>query len=353
MENDNKKLKKTHPKKKTEYYCKKCDFRCSNKNDFRRHKMTAKHLRGKHGNKKNSSVEFLCENCGKSYKHRSGLSRHIKKCIIVSSESVDFDAMEDNNVILLSSKRDNNKTPKNEIAQKDAEINALKIKLLEKELKHKDQIIDILKNSKGNTTTTNNNNTNNFNNCNNKNLTVNLYLNEHCKDAMNLTDFVNQITVQLEDIFYQDKVGSAEGLSNIIRKQLKNLEPTERPIHCSDSRRQQFYIKEGSQWKQKSGDEEMEESVRQIQIKQLQALKEWEEEHPNFMNDERLQAKYTKFMEKIMYGCGDDARMKKNVKEVKKNISKGIMIKDAMADFKMEDLEMVDDCSSSESCDDD
>ncbi len=166
-------------------------------------------------------------------------------------------------------------------------------------------------------------------------------------------DFVNQITVQLEDISYQDKVGSAEGLSNIIRKQLKNLEPTERPIHCSDSRRQQFYIKEGSQWKQKSGDEEMEESVRQIQIKQLQALKEWEEEHPNFMNDERLQAKYTKFMEKIMYGCGDDARMKKNVKEVKKNISKGIMIKDAMADFKMEDLEMVDDCSSSESCDDD
>jgi len=353
MENDNKKLKKTHPKKKTEYYCKKCDFRCSNKNDFRRHKMTAKHLRGKHGNIKNSFVEFLCENCGKSYKHRSGLSRHIKKCIIVNSESVDFEEVEDNNVIRLSSKRDNNKTPKNEIAQKDAEINALKIKLLEKELKHKDQIIDILKNSKGNTTTTNNNNTNNFNNCNNKNLTVNLYLNEHCKDAMNLTDFVNQITVQLEDIFYQDKVGSAEGLSNIIRKQLKNLEPTERPIHCSDNKRQQFYIKEGSQWKQKSGDEEMEESVRQIQIKQLQALKEWEEEHPNFMNDERLQAKYTKFMEKIMYGCGDDARMKKNVKLVKKNIAKGIMIKDAMADFKMEDLEMDVDSSSSESSDDD
>jgi hypothetical protein len=353
MENDNKNPKKSHPKKKTEFYCKKCDYRCCNKKDFRKHKMTAKHLRGKHGNKKPLSVEFMCENCGKSYKHRSGLSRHIKKCIIVNSESVDFEEVEDNNVILLSSKRDNNKTPKNEIAQKDAEINALKIKLLEKELKHKDQIIDILKNSKGNTTTTNNNNTNNFNNCNNKNLTVNLYLNEHCKDAMNLTDFVNQITVQLEDILFQDKTSSAEGLSNIITKQLKNLEPTERPIHCSDSRRQHFYIKEGDEWNQKKGDQEMEDSVRQIQIKQLQALKEWEEEHPNFMNDERLQAKYTKFMEKIMYGCGDDARMKKNVKLVKKNIAKGIMIKDAMADFKMEDLEMDVDSSSSESSDDD
>ena len=353
MENDNKKPKKPNHKKKTEFYCKKCDFRCSHKNDFRKHKMTAKHKRVFMITKNTTTVEFLCENCGKGYKHRSGLSRHKKRCFVATSETVDFEEVEDNNVILLSSKRDNNKTPKNEIAQKNAEINALKIKLLEKELKHKDQIIDILKNSKGNTTTTNNNNTNNFNNCNNKNLTVNLYLNEHCKDAMNLTDFVNQITVQLEDILFQDKTSSAEGLSNIITKQLKNLEPTERPIHCSDSRRQQFYIKEGSQWKQKSGDEEMEESVRQIQIKQLQALKEWEEEHPNFMNDERLQAKYTKFMEKIMYGCGDDARMKKNVKLVKKNISKDIMIKDAMDDFKMEDLEIDVDSSSSESSDDD
>ena len=152
---------------------------------------------------------------------------------------------------------------------------------------------------------------------------------------------------------FQDRTTSAEGLSNIITKQLKDLAPTERPIHCSDQRRQHFYIKEGDEWNQKKGDQEMEDSVRQIQIKQLQALKEWEEEHPNFMDDERLQSKYTKYMEKIMYGCGDDARMKKNVKEVKKNISKGIMIKDAMADFKMEDLEMVDESSSSESSDDD
>ena len=187
MENDNKKLKKlkkTERKKKMKYSCYNCDFFTCDKNDFNRHKMTAKHKRLMNDNKNTECVDFSCEFCGKEYKHRSGLSRHIKKCIIVSSDSVDFDEMEDNNVILLSSKRDNNKTSKNEIAQKNAEINALKIKLLEKELKHKDQIIDILKNSKGNTTTTNNNNTNNFNNCNNKNLTVNLYLNEHCKDAM-------------------------------------------------------------------------------------------------------------------------------------------------------------------------
>ena len=332
MENDNKKLKKLLWKKKVEYYCKKCDFRCSNKNDYRRHKMTAKHLRGQHGNLKTSNVEFYCDTCGKGYRHRSGLSRHKKKCFTLVHESVEKKEEMVTGVTMLPKKNDNIKNRKTEISEKDAEINALKIEMLEKELKHKDQIIDILK-TKGNTT---NNNTNNFNNCNNKNLTVNLYLNEHCKDAMNLTDFVNQITVQLEDVLFQDRTTSAEGLSNIITKQLKNLQPTERPIHCTDQRRQHFYIKEGEEWTQKTGDKEMEKSVRQIQIKQLCALKEWEDNHPNFMDDERLQTKYTKFMEKIMYGCGDKHKMDKNVKEVKKKISKDIMLKDAMDDFKME-----------------
>jgi len=316
-------------KKKATYSCKTCDFFTCDKKDFRRHKLTAKHLKNINGNKITESVDFICENCGKGYKHHSGLSRHKKKCnVVIKKCSVDFGEKGVKNVTMLP-KTDGNK--KTEILEKDAEINALKIEMLEKELKHKDQIIDILK-TKGNTT---NNNTNNFNNCNNKNLTVNLYLNEHCKDAMNLTDFVNQITVQLEDILFQDRTTSADGLSNIITKQLKNLEPTERPIHCSDQRRQHFYIKEGEEWTQKSGDKEMEKSVRQIQIKQLQALKEWEDQHPNFMDDERLQNKYTKFMEKIMYGCGDKNKMDKNVKEVKKKISKDIMLKDAMDDLKV------------------
>ena len=352
MENDNKKPKKPQLKKEVKFYCKKCDFRCSHKNDFRKHKMTAKHLKNINGNKITESVDFICESCGKEYKHRSGLSRHKKKCVIAKSKSVEKMGEMGKNVTMLPKKNGTKKTRKIEMSEKDAEINALKIQILEKELKHKDQIIDILK-TKGNTTN-NNNNTNNFNNCNNKNLTVNLYLNEHCKDAMNLTDFVNQITVQLEDILFQDKTTSAEGLSNIITKQLKNLQPTERPIHCTDQRRQHFYIKEGEEWKQKSGDKEMEKSVRQIQIKQLHALKEWEDEHPNYMHDERLQAKYNKYMEKILYGCGDQAKMEKNVKAVKKNISKNIMIKDAMNDFKMEDFDMIEvDSDSSSSSDED
>ena len=333
-----KKLRKNCNKKKLKYCCKICDFYTSDKQDFKRHKLTAKHFSRKNGYKKKDGVDYYCDNCGKGYKHRSGLSRHKNKCKVESGDSVELLPVLLENVTIPSKTGDNKKTGKIEITEKDAEINALKIEILKKELKHKDQLIDILK-TKGNTT---NNNTNNFNNCNNKNLTVNLYLNEHCKDAMNLTDFVNQITVQLEDILFQDRTTSAEGLSNIITNQLKNLEPTERPIHCSDQRRQHFYIKEGEEWKQKSGDDEMEQSVRQIQIKQLQALKEWEDNNPNFMENDRLQAKYTKFMEKIMYGCGDKKKMERNVKEVKKKISQTIMIKEAMDNFGMTE-EAVDD----------
>ena len=318
--------------------CEICDYKCSRKSDYERHLLTKKHL--KKASKKacktrktRTFVDFTCEFCGMTYKHRPSLSRHLKKCKSVEFQSVDNANKREKeaNKKSVNKKSVDKKKVENleENSEKDLEIKDLKIQLLEEKLKHKDEIIDILKTNKGNTT--NNNFDNNTFNTNN--ISINLYLNEHCKGAMNLTDFVDQIKVQLEDIMYQDRTSSAAGLTNIITKQLKDLAPTERPIHCSDQRRQHFYIKEGEEWKQKSGDEEMEESVRKIQIKQLAALKEWEEEHPNFMDDERLQAKYTKFMEKIMYGCGDKAKMAKNVKVVKKNISQNIMIKDAIADL--------------------
>jgi len=328
-------VKQKKQKTKTFLCCKNCDYYTSNLFDLKKHKLTTKHKIATNGNGNRNSVDFICDKCGKEYKHQSGLSRHLRKHTKTKSKSVENTpkiAKTTNNYHFFNGKKKSQPAEIPKITEKEDEINALKIEILEKELKHKDQIIDILK-TNGNTT---NNNTTNFNNCNNKNLTVNLYLNEHCKDAMNLTDFVNQITVQLEDIFYQDKCGSAEGLSKIITNQLKNLDPTERPIHCADQRRQQFYIKEGEEWTQKSGDKEMEQSVRKIQIKQLCALKEWEDEHPNFMDDERLQTKYTKYMEKIMYGCGDNYKMAKNVKKVKKKISQDIMISDAMDDLKID-----------------
>lgn len=327
-----KKVLKNSPTVKCKFLCELCHYRCSRKSELIRHTDTKKHKKAreihKKAQKKKQNVEFMCNYCNKKYSHQSAISRHMNNCKLNDGTIVE------KYIKLTKSVKKNSFIQKTheENKEKDSEIKDLKIQILEKELKHKDQIIEIYK-TNGNTT--NNNNTTNFDNntFNTNNISINVYLNEHCKDAMNLTDFVGQIKVQLEDIMFQDRTSSAEGLTNILTKQLKDLAPTERPIHCSDQRRQHFYIKEGEEWKQKSGDKEMEKSVRQIQIKQLCALKEWENLHPDFMENDKLQAKYTKFMEKIMYGCGDEKKMTKNVKAVKKNISEGIMIKDAMANL--------------------
>jgi len=323
---------KNQKKPKYKFGCKLCDYSCSHKSELDRHFGRKKHIKNQEKQtkkqKKKKNVEFICNYCEKVYSHQSTVSSHSNICKWNDGSLVE--KYRKSKVILDGSKKQEEKQEENK--EKDLEIKDLKIQILEKELKHKDQIIEIYK-TNGNTT--NNNNTTNFDNntFNTNNISINVYLNEHCKDAMNLTDFVGQIKVQLEDIMFQDRTSSAEGLTNILTKQLKDLAPTERPIHCSDQRRQHFYIKEGEEWKQKSGDKEMEKSVRQIQIKQLCALKEWENLHPDFMENDKLQAKYTKFMEKIMYGCGDEKKMTKNVKAVKKNISEGIMIKDAMANL--------------------
>ena len=122
------KSQKSPNKKNAKYYCKKCDYTCSNKKDFKKHKLTAKHLRGEHGNKKNPIVEFSCEICGKGYKHRSGLSRHRKKCQIIKNTSVESGGEMVTNVTIVTQKNDNIKNPKTEIEKKNAEINELKIK---------------------------------------------------------------------------------------------------------------------------------------------------------------------------------------------------------------------------------
>lgn len=333
-----KKILKNPKNPKKSYTCKLCDYMCSRKSEMVRHKLTNKHIKNhqKHIKlrKKSPNVVFMCNYCKKKYTHQSTVSSHVKKCKFYDGRIVEKYIKIKKSIITIEENHQNHEENQEENPEKDLEIKDLKIQILEKELKHKDQIIDILK-TNGNTT---NNNTQNFDNntFNTNNISINVYLNEHCKDAMNLTDFVGQIKVKLEDIMYQDRTSSAEGLTNIITKQLKDLAPTERPIHCSDQRRQHFYIKEGEEWKHKSGDKEMEQSVRKIQIKQLSALKEWENLHPDFMENDKLQAKYTKFMEKIMYGCGDEKKMAKNVKAVKKKISEGIMIKDAIADLQEE-----------------
>ena len=333
-----KKPQKKTPKKKVEYYCEKCDFRCSNKKDFKRHKMTAKCLKGEHGNIKKPFVGFRCKNCRKAYKHRSGLSRHQKNCKYYINKIVEKGIK----VTMLSSKNGNIKKPemsnKNEkleetvkLLEEKLKVADLEKKLLEKDCKHKDQIIDIYKEQSNKPSSVTNNN---LDNCFNKNLTVNLYLNEHCKNAMNLEDFVDNIKVQLQDIMYQSEMGAVDGITNIITKKLNDMPATERPIHCTDEKRLQFYVKEEDEWNKKKADDEVLNMRDQIKNKQILAMDEWENENPGFTKDPKLQDEYSKIMGGILEGYEDDKKMNKQIKKVKKKIASACSIKDAMNELK-------------------
>jgi len=300
------------------YTCKICDFLSSNKKDFKKHILTRKHQNNaknpKNDNKKPLVVDYSCVFCCKRYKHRSGLSRHQRNCDINQIDFVD-------SLPFYGNSNDNIKKPQNEMSDaKDLKIKELEIELLKKDtemlrdkLKNKDDIIDILK-------TTGNGNTNNFNNCNNK-ITLNVYLNEHCKDAMNLTDFVNQIQISLEDLEYSKKNGFAKGITNILSKQLCDLNPTERPIHCSDTKRLQFYVKDEGKWEKEGANEKIDKTIKNVRMRQLDKLKDWEENHPNWKNNENM----LKEWQYICMGIMNEVRG--DTKDIKKNLSGKINLK--------------------------
>ena len=111
-----------------------------------------------------------------------------------------------------------------------------------------------------------------YNDCHNNKMTINLFLNEECKNAMNLKDFVNNLKISIEDLKYSSTNGFVDGVTNIFTKQLKDMDPTERPIHCSDKKRLQFYVKDNNKWKKDEDGKKMDETITTIKLKQTTKL---------------------------------------------------------------------------------
>jgi hypothetical protein len=174
------------------------------------------------------------------------------------------------------------------------------------------------------------NNTTNYNNCGNKNLTVNVYLKEHCKDAMNLTDFVDNLTVSLEDLLYTKEHGYVKGVSNLLTKQLNELNPKIRPIHCSDEKRLQFYVKDENKWEKDDEHKKLDRTIHEIKIKQIKELGEWEKIHPGYLKDEKLLKEWQKLVHEIMGETSGGKAENKQKLLIKKQLGENCNIKKAM-----------------------
>ena len=308
------------PKKTCDFFtCKICDFSSCYKNDLSRHLLTKKHQRklletGGNPNNLKKTVLLECSHCNKQYKSKSGLWKKQKKCTTLNLKVKDKKVIEENkeNIYL----GETNSTIIQEINKiKTDELISLLVRQ-QRELEDKNKEIIELHKKKA----TVNNNTNN--------ISINIFLNEHCKDAMNLTEFVENLKLSLEDLNYTGKHGYSKGIANILIKNLGDIDPTSRPIHCTDKKRLQFYVKEEDKWGKDEGNKKIDKSISDVSLKQYSCIKDWQKTNNKYQDSEE---KMTEFF-KITSNC--HPKKDDNNNKVIKKVADIVQIKEAISKLK-------------------
>jgi hypothetical protein len=279
------------------FICEKCDYKCCRKSDYNKHLTTTKH-KNNDEQLHQTLKKYTCS-CGKEYSFRQGLYLHKKKC-------------NENEKNIVSENNDNPQT---------SEIQELKefMKYLMKENSElKNMMFDVIKNGTHNTT----NNTNSHN----KTFNLNVFLNETCKDAMNIMDFVDSIKLQLTDLEKVGKIGYVEGISNIIVKNLNSLDETKRPVHCTDSKREVMYIKDEDKWeKENETKQKLRKAIKHVAHKNSKMLKEFKTKYPDCEKSEsKFSDQYNKLIVEAMGGKGNNDLEKED--KIIKNIAKEVII---------------------------
>jgi uncharacterized C2H2 Zn-finger protein len=272
------------PKNPKKYNCEKCNFTSSNKKDYNKHILTAKHTKEIIGN--HISI-YKCDQCEQIYKTNSGLWKHKQKCdsqnkkMPLLTEQVSQDdsltinePTSDASTILLLLKQ--NQEFKSLMVE---QYTNLQENLQESNQKNQDlqqQLVDAVKNNTGSITNNNNNTTNNNNNFN-----LNFFLNDTCKDAMNITDFLSNLDVHIDELEYIGNHGYVNGMTKMIMERLKDMDVTKRPIHCTDIKRETMYIKDKDEWS-KDTDEltKVRKILNRISMNNYRTVPEWKNAHP-------------------------------------------------------------------------
>jgi hypothetical protein len=300
--------------KNAKFHCIICDFNCCKKSNYELHINTKKHIRNVEGNlmetleiKKNAVYDC---NCGKQFKTNAGLWKHKKTCNDKNDNIIENkDEPSDKQLIVMLLKQNSEIIKENsELRKEQADI--------------KEIILEIVKNTSIATTNTTNSH-NITTNSHNKAFNLQFFLNETCKNAMNITDFVDSIKLQLNDFMSMGEVGFVEGISNIIVKNLNSLDENVRPIHCTDQKRETFYVKDENKWEKEEDDrKKLKKMIRGIAYKNEKLMKTYKEKYPDYNNsDSKRSDQYSKIMIEAM-DCKDESREK-----IIKNISKSTVIK--------------------------
>jgi hypothetical protein len=300
--------------------CSFCNFKCYKNSDWTRHISTDKHNRRKDGNKielseTKKNAKYACK-CGKTYSANSGLWKHSKTCNLEDKQTnIDFSSKEELLFELLKQNKDTTDKDQNIIMMLIKENSEFKSMMLEQQ----NIMMEIVKNGTHNTT--NNTHTNSHN----KAFNLNFFLNETCKDAMNIMDFVDSIKLQLTDLEKVGEIGYVEGISNIIVKNLKELDVNKRPVHCTDKKRETMYIKDDDKWEKDEEKLKLHKVVRKVACKNQNLIHKFKEEHPDYNKyHSKFSDQYNKIIVESMGGPGDNDFEKEE--KIIKNISKEVFV---------------------------
>jgi hypothetical protein len=258
-----------------------CHFETGNKNNFNKHLLTAKHQRMTDDDKKvakNGHGIFECS-CGNMYKYRQGLFNHKKKCNFDLSvpENTVVNPKVVNSGFIMEMFKENQEFKTMLIDQcKQSELQQIKMFELQQENNSLiNKMVEITQQQPNTSTIITNNNTQ-FN--------IQLFLNENCKHAVNFSEFIDNIQVSTSDLENNAKMGFVNGISKLILDNLKQLELTERPIHCTDIKRETIYVKEEDEWDKEKSHEVIQKGIQEITCKNMCQLSEWREENPEYNN---------------------------------------------------------------------
>tara|TARA_Y100000389_G_scaffold78123_1_gene74916 strand:- start:3687 stop:4637 length:951 start_codon:yes stop_codon:yes gene_type:complete len=306
----------------TKFYCEKCDYYANRKSDLNKHFNSKKHNDTLKFSNDTPKFSINCE-CGKVYKFHSGFYRHKKICKYVSSNCI---------ISLDNSNNNNNSSNINNINQdentsylKDDEYKSMFLKLLDENKEFKNMLIKQQNQIGELIPKVGNNNVNNVNNVNQK-FNVNIFLNTHCKDALNIDEFVKNIDINLDDLDYTKNNGLAEGISNAIIQNMSKLSLYERPLHCTDVKRETLYIKNQDAWEKDDYKIKIKKAIKDVSDKQFKSIKKWTNTNPDFQDDTNKQ----EYFAKVLSVLGKDNKEvdTKVIKKICNNYNLKNLIKD-------------------------
>ena len=304
------------------FKCELCNFICVFKSDWSRHLSTRKHLSKSQMEQvgtilgEKNECKNQCANCSKIYNTKAGLWKHKQKCNKIVSEK-EPNNTEANNIEPNNAEKMDIYDLVKYLMKENGDLKTIMMEQQNKMMEQQNLVLEIAKNGTNNTTNTNSHN---------KSFNLQFFLNETCKDAMNIMDFVDSIKLQLSDLENVGKLGYVEGISNIITSNLNALDITQRPIHCADKKRDTIYIKDENKWeKEDEQKKKIKKAIKRVVCKNQRLIPQFKEKHPDCLkSSSNFSDQYNKIIVESMGGSGDNDIEKED--KIIKNITKNVII---------------------------